>query len=151
MRIYTVGHSNMSAQELVELLKRYSIQVVVDVRSVPYSRHNPRFDRETLERTLVGAGIEYHYGGGHLGGRPRDRTVYVDGKLRYALVRARPWYEEGLRQLLEIAGQSRTAILCSEENPWRCHRQRLIGQDLLAQGVAVHHIRRKGGLEQAHV
>ena len=160
LQIYTVGHSNQEASELVELLLKHGIKIVVDVRSSPYSQYTPQFNRETLGQTLEDCGIDYAFAGEYLGGRPKDPTCYKNGELPppkadylklvdYGEVAKRPWYKKGIARLLEIAGERRTAILCSEEDPNECHRHHLIAQTLLSMGVGVWHIRRGGDLEDA--
>ncbi len=158
--VYTIGHSNVATDIVVGLLQRYGIAVVVDVRSVPYSQYTPQFNRETLIVTLRDAGIAYRFAGEYLGGRPKDSTCYrsdVAPKSRgdylklvdYGTVATRPWYQRGINRLRAIAGEQRTAVLCSEEDPDDCHRQHLIAQTLISRGVPVYHIRHKGTLEAA--
>ena len=160
IQIYTVGHSNMEASDLIGLLRRNQIEVLVDVRSAPYSQYTPRFNREALSGTLKGAGIDYAFAGEYLGARPKDPTCYKNGELPppkadylklvdYQEVATRPWFRRGIERLLEIASERRTAIMCSEEDPADCHRHHLIAQDLLDRGVQVWHIRRDGNLEDA--
>lgn len=157
LTLYTIGHSNITASAFTDLLKQYQIQVVVDVRSSPYSQYSPQFNRELVEKTLEEAGIEYKFAGDYLGGRPNDPSCYKnklvpDGKadylhlVDYPLVMAKDWYQKGLQQLIAIGQQSRTAILCSEENPAHCHRHHLIGKSLVEKGIVVLHIRGDGNL-----
>lgn len=152
--IFTVGHSNSPADQLVALLKKYDIQDVVDVRSAPYSKYAPQFNREVIEHTLKDAGINYIFAGDYLGGRPKDPSCYETtdentNKLNYALVMQRPFYKQGIARLIELAVRHKVAIMCSEEDPSLCHRHLLISQTLLDQHVSVWHIRKQGILEQA--
>lgn len=160
LEIYTVGHSNLEAYDLVGLLRQHRIEVVVDVRSAPYSQYTPHFNREALSSMLQGAGIDYAYAGEYLGGRPKDATCYKNGELPppkadylklvdYAEVATRVWYKKGIARLIEMAGERRVAVMCSEEDPAECHRHHLITQTLLGRGVHVWHIRREGALEDA--
>jgi len=160
LQIFTIGHSNMEAADLVGLLKRHGIEALVDVRSAPYSQYTPQFNREALSVTLKERGIDYAFAGEYLGGRPKDPTCYKNGELPppkaeylklvdYPEVAKRPWYRRGIARLLEIAGERPTAILCSEEDPGECHRHHLIAQTLMEKGVQVWHIRREGALEDA--
>lgn len=162
MTINTIGHSNVAAAEVVALLVANEIAVVVDVRSVPYSKYTPQFNREMVEATLKQAGIGYKFAGETLGGRPKDPTCYhsdAEPKSRgaylkqvdYGAVMERPWYQKGIARLVEIAGAQRTAIMCSEEDPDDCHRHHLIAQTLLEQGIPVYHIRHTGAIEEAQV
>ena len=150
MDILTIGHSNVAAERIIELLKQHGIEVLVDVRSVPYSRYNPQFNRETFQRTLEAAGIKYAYAGQYLGGRPDDPTCYEGEQVQYRRIMARSWYQNGIDQLLDLANGQRAVIMCSEEDPLHCHRHNLITQTLLERGVTVWHIRGDGRLEQAH-
>lgn len=160
VEVYTIGHSNRSAADVIASLRRHGIAQVVDVRSFPFSQYTPQFNREALERTLAEAGIAYAFAGDYLGGRPTDPTCYRTGELPageadylslvdYEEVAKRPWYQKGLARLLDIARASPTAIMCSEEDPHRCHRHHLIAQTLLRSGVAVTHIRKDDRLEAA--
>lgn len=163
--IYTIGHGNAPAELIVGLLQQYQISQLVDVRSMPYSQYNPQFNRELFKKTLENAGIRYAFAGKQLGGRPEDKTVYKSEEMPdedterekflnlvdYDEVVRRPWYQEGIDRLIEIAGQGRTAIMCSEEDPKMCHRSRLITPTLLNLDVTVLHIRKNGELEQAVV
>ena len=134
--IYTIGHSNAPAERVVALLREQQIDVLVDVRSIPASSHAPQFGRRAFARTLAEAGIRYLFMGEWLGGRPRDPACYKDGILPhgkadylhlvdYTKVAARPWYRRAVRDLMHIAREQRTAIMCSEEDPRHCHRLHL--------------------------
>ncbi|MGI8688030.1 MAG: DUF488 domain-containing protein [Thermomicrobiales bacterium] len=156
--IYSIGHSNAPAERVVALLREQQIDLLVDVRSIPASRYAPQFNRRAFVRTLAEAGVRYIYMGDWLGGRPRNPACYKDGILPrghanylnlvdYAKVAARPWYQRAVRDLMHMARERRTAIMCSEEDPRRCHRLHLIAQTLTASGIAVYHIRHRGPLE----
>jgi uncharacterized protein (DUF488 family) len=158
--VYTVGHSNHAAEAFLELLRRHEIATVVDVRSAPYSRFAPHFNRRDLEYLLGEAAIGYVFAGDALGGRPNDPTCYKNGVVPdghanyldlvdYPAVAERPWYREGIARLRETAAGRRVALLCSEEDPARCHRHHLIAQTLLAEGIPVRHIRATGEVEDA--
>ena len=160
LTIYTIGHSNVTADTIIDLLNEHGIGMLVDVRSSPYSRYSPQFNREQLARALDKAGIEYAFAGAHLGGRPKDPTCYKDGTLPegkadflslvdYGEVAKRRWFQDAITRLLELAGEHRTAIMCSEEDPDHCHRHYLIAQTLLEMDVTVLHIRGDGSLEAA--
>jgi uncharacterized protein (DUF488 family) len=160
LTVYSIGHSNRDADDLVGALLAHGIGAVVDVRSVPFSQYTPQFNRDAIEPRLGAAGIAYHFAGKLLGGRPDDPTCYHAGAVPdagadflglvdYDEVAKRPWYRRGLDRLVEIAGTRRTAMMCSEEDPARCHRQHLIAQSLLDRGIAVGHIRRDGSVDAA--
>jgi uncharacterized protein (DUF488 family) len=144
---YTIGHSNHSAEEFLNLLRAHAIEVLVDVRSQPVSRYCPQFERLALELSLRAARIRYMYLGRELGGRPADQRYYdSDGYVRYDRVAGSPAFAEGVTRVERLAGRSRAALMCSEEDPRDCHRHLLIGRVLKERGVAVVHIRGDGSL-----
>jgi len=141
---WTIGHSTRPIGELLELLSRHAIVQLVDVRTVPRSRHNPQFNQERLLRSLESAGLAYVHLPG-LGGlrRPRPDSINVGwrnaGCRGYADYMQTPAFAESLAMLLELARRGRTAIMCAEAVPWRCHRA-LIADALTIRGVEVRHI-----------
>ncbi len=145
--IYTIGYGNRSVEEVITLLQRYEIACLVDVRSQPYSRYKPEFSKAALERRLSEQGIGYLFMGDLLGGRPADESCYVNGKVDYALLRAKAFYQEGIRRLLAAAEGQRLALLCSEAKPRECHRSKLIGNTLVERQVAVAHIDEAGTIK----
>ena len=147
--VYTVGHSNMEIKNFFKLLKMYEIEVLIDVRSVPYSKHVPQFNNGNLQSCLEGVGIEYFYLGNKIGGKPRDERYYRDGKIQYHLIEETESFKEGILRVLELAASLKTVLMCSEENPYKCHRHHLIGQNLLGKGVNVFHLRSDGTIERA--
>jgi uncharacterized protein (DUF488 family) len=149
--IYTIGHSNHSSEKLIELLQQHAIGCLVDVRSQPYSRYNPQFNREPFAAALQKAHIQYVMLGASLGGRPEEKDLYEPGQERpnYGRQRQTALYQQGLRQLAHLAQIQTVAILCSEGNPHECHRQWLITPDLLDAGYTVLHILPEGQLEIA--
>ena len=147
MSIFTIGHSTHAIEFFVGLLERHGVGKVADVRSTPYSRFNPQFNRESLARGLVSYGIEYVYLGRELGGRPDDPACYENGRIRYDRVAATPVFQRGLERLVHDAADHGVAILCAEKEPLECHRTLLVAQALEAHGTAVRHIRADGTLE----
>jgi len=150
--IYTIGHSNHTSEKFLELLNQHAIRCLVDVRSQPYSRYNPQFNRETLVAALGKVGISYIDLGANLGGRPDQKDLYDPGSERpnYQRQRQTELYQHGLQQLTQRAKQTKTAILCSEGNPHECHRgEWLITPDLMDTGLTVLHILPDGQLEVA--
>jgi uncharacterized protein (DUF488 family) len=160
LELYTIGHSTLEMDDFLRLLKENYIQALVDVRSQPYSRYNPQFNHDSLKHAMAYANIDYVFAGEYLGGRPTDSTCYKDGVIPegkadylklvdYGEVMKRDWYQRGIERLLQIAGERLTAIMCSEEDPMRCHRHHLITQTLLERGITVWHIRADGKVEEA--
>jgi len=141
--VLTIGHSNRALAEFLEMLKGHGVDVLVDVRTVPRSRHNPQFNRESLPRPLAAEGIEYVHMPG-LGGlrRPQKdsrntgwRNLNFRGFADYMQTAA---FEGHLDELLRLEGE-RVTIMCAESVPWRCHRS-LIADALTARSVPVWHI-----------
>ena len=140
--LYTIGHSNRSLTEFLELLERHSIESLVDVRSAPYSRYVTHFNRADLEYSVESHKIRYTYLGAELGGRPPGDEFYDehDHVLYYRVAQA-PFFRGGIEKLIEEGAVYRTAFMCSEEDPTNCHRRLLIARVLMDEGVRVLHIR----------
>ena len=149
--VHTVGHSDHTTAEFVDLLRRHGITIIVDVRSQPYSRWTPQFNREILACDLQEAGIAYRFMADALGGRPSDPTLYDPGQERpnYQRLAQTPAYQTGIDRLLDLARTARVAVMCSEADHRRCHRHLLITQTLLARGARVLHIRPDGTTVEA--
>ena len=146
--IFTIGHSNHSAEKLAGLLKGHGIEVLVDTRSRPYSRHAPHFNIRELGATLLGDGIGYLFLGRELGGWPEGEEFYdAEGRVDYALVARSQPFLDGIHRLESEIQARRVALLCSEEDPARCHRRLLVGRALSERGIAVRHIRGNGSVQ----
>jgi uncharacterized protein (DUF488 family) len=154
--ILTIGHSTRSITELVELLRQASVDLLVDVRTVPRSRANPQFNSDTLPRSLTAAGIGYRHlaalgglRGRRKDGMPSPNTLWRSDAFRnYADYASTGAFRTGLDELKALAHDRRCAIMCAEAVWWRCHR-RIIADYLLAQGIAVAHIMGPGKIEAA--
>jgi uncharacterized protein (DUF488 family) len=162
MRLFTIGHSNHHIEKFIRLLDENGIMILVDVRTAPYSRYNPQFNKENLQSSLGLHDIQYAYAGKYLGGRPTDPSCYkshvlpAEGvdylhEVDYREVMKRKWFIQGILQLIELADQDVTAIMCSEEDPAECHRHHLIAKYLIAEHpeVDVWHIRGDGTIYRA--
>ncbi|MHB8526633.1 MAG: DUF488 domain-containing protein [Candidatus Acidiferrales bacterium] len=142
--ILTIGHSNRSLEEFLALLQAHGVQRLVDVRTVPRSRHNPQFNRDALPQTLRRARIAYTYLA-KLGGLRRARpdspnTGWNNLSFRgFADYMQAPVFAAGIARLGELAQTKRCAIMCAEAVPWRCHRS-LIADALTVRGHAVEHV-----------
>ena len=147
-QILSVGHSNHDLAALVGLLRGASITAVADVRSHPFSRRLPQFNRPDLERALQAQRMSYLFFGDRLGGRPGDPDLYdAEGRVDYEKVRATDAFRAGLDSLVQAAGRFTVAMLCSEADPLDCHRGLMITPALLELGVAPLHLRRDGTVE----
>jgi uncharacterized protein (DUF488 family) len=143
--MFTVGHSNRTLDQFIELLTAHQVSLLVDVRTIPRSRHNPHFNRETLPQMLATQGVAYEHLPG-LGGLRHARKDSVNTGWRndsfrgYADYMQTEEFERNLAVLRELDTQQRTTvIMCAEAVPWRCHRS-LIADALMIRGVPVMHI-----------
>ncbi|HEX7975620.1 MAG TPA: DUF488 domain-containing protein [Anaerolineales bacterium] len=140
-QIFTIGHSTHPLEEFIAILQAYGIAHLVDVRTVPRSRHNPQFNRDTLPESLAAAQITYTHMPG-LGGlrRPLPDSInlgWINESFRgYADYMQTHEFEAQLQELIELAKQSRVAMMCAEAVPWRCHRS-LIADALTVRGFEV--------------
>lgn len=146
--LYTIGHSNMDASSFIKLFRSAGITLLIDVRSSPYSKYVPQFNKEELMKIVLESGIKYLFMGNLLGGKPKDKRCYLNGKPDYDLIRQRDFYQEGLKRLMNATTQHRVAIICSEEDPLKCHRRNLIAKDLNKRGFEILHIRSDNKIEK---
>lgn len=142
--VLTIGHSTHTWKEFLALLRAHGIRRLVDVRSIPRSRHNPQFDQKTLRRKLRASKVGYVHLR-KLGGRRHTRRDSKNMGWRNASFRGyadymqTPDFEVGLHRLIKLSRNKRSAIMCAEAVPWRCHRS-LIGDALIARGIRVEDI-----------
>lgn len=139
MTIYSIGHSTRPIDAFLALLKSRQIELLADVRTIPKSRHNPQFNEAALRQSLHAAGIEYLHMKG-LGGLRHASAASINTAWRNASFRGyadymqTPEFAENLDRLIEFARTKRTAVMCAEAVPWRCHRS-LIADALLVRGI----------------
>ena len=146
--LFSVGHSNHDWPRLLALLHGAGVTAVADVRSSPYSKRYPHFNKGPLESALLASGIGYVYLGDLLGGRPNSRALYdSEGRADYDAIRATPAFRRGLERLLEGAARYRVAMLCGEDDPLDCHRGLMITPALGELGVSPRHLRKDGTVE----
>ena len=145
--ILTIGHSNHALEVFVALLRKHGVTALADVRSAPYSRFNPHFNRKALDSALDARGIAYLFLGRALGGRPEDPSCYENGRVRYDRVAQTALFRDEIERVIQRAKDDRIALMCAEKEPLDCHRTLLVGRNLEAQGVAVAHIHADGSLE----
>ena len=144
LRVYTVGHSTRTLDELVAMLASFGVKTLADIRTIPRSRHNPQFEGATLPGALRPRGIRYVQLP-RLGGLRHARKDSPNGAWRNASFRGfadhmqTEEFEAGLDELCELASRGTVAIMCAEAVPWRCHRS-LVADALLARGASVEHI-----------
>ncbi|MGA2349025.1 MAG: DUF488 domain-containing protein [Terracidiphilus sp.] len=145
---FTIGHSNHDFEVWLGLLRQHAIEVVVDVRSSPYSKYVPQFDKELMQRSLENTEIRYLFLGAELGGRPAN-PAYYDGKGRvlYGRLCEDENFQAAIVRLESGMERFRVALVCGEEDPAHCHRRLLIGRVLSERGHTMRHIRGDGRLE----
>jgi uncharacterized protein (DUF488 family) len=145
--IYTVGHSNHPLERFISLLTANGITAVADVRSQPFSRRNPQFNKERLAADLARHGIAYVFLGKELGARSEDPACYERGKVQYARLAATAAFKAGLGRVISGAEKYRIALMCAEKEPLDCHRTLLVSCALEKRGVSVAHILADAGVE----
>jgi uncharacterized protein (DUF488 family) len=146
VEILTIGHSGLSYAQFLEHLRRANITAVADVRTMPYSRYLPQFNRETLSKELRANGIAYVFFGKELGGRPSEPRFYCDGVADYEKMAKTTDFSRGLDRVVGGAKKHRIVLMCSEHDPLDCHRCLLVSRALAERGVRVGHILRDGAI-----
>ena len=148
LEVLTVGHSNHPLRDFLRLLQWHSVTVVADVRSVPYSRRHPQFNRRALEGSLGEHGIRYVFLGAELGARSPDPSCYdEEGRVCYSRLAKTGVFLRGIERVVEEAVSSRVALLCAERDPTGCHRTILVAPVLSDRGLSIAHILADGRLE----
>lgn len=147
LSVFTVGHSKHSAEQFRDLLMEHKVTAVADVRSSPYSRFNPQFNREKLRADLKGSRVAYVFLGEELGARSKDPNCYVGGKVQYDRLAQTALFQHGLDRVGRGAQKHRIALMCAEKDPLTCHRCILVSRHLVARQIDVQHILADGRLE----
>lgn len=145
--IFTIGHSTHSAEAFLALLRQHEVEALADVRSSPFSRFNPQFNRLPLEQSLKANGIRYVFLGKELGARSDDRSCYDHGRVQYSRLAQTALFQSGLDRVLQGAAKYRVALMCAEKEPLECHRTLLVAKALAERGKEVLHIHADGHLE----
>jgi uncharacterized protein (DUF488 family) len=148
--LYTVGHSTHPIDEFVGLLLRNDINAIADVRSSPFSRFNPQFNREHLALSLKQHGMHYVFLGRELGARREEPECYVGNKVRYDLIERTSSFQSGLQRLLRGAAMMNVAIMCAEKDPITCHRTILVARSAKHLFSEIFHILEDGSIEGHH-
>jgi uncharacterized protein (DUF488 family) len=145
--VFTVGHSTHTQEHFLALLQQHAITALCDVRSNPYSRMNPQFNREELKEFLRPHKIKYVFLGKELGARSEDPSCYDRGKISYDRLSQTDLFQEGLERVQKGMQDHYVAIMCAEKEPLECHRTILVARHLAARGVEIHHILADGTVE----
>ncbi|MDD5063634.1 MAG: DUF488 domain-containing protein [Phycisphaerae bacterium] len=146
--LYTIGHSNHEIEDFISLLKRHGVTCIADVRSAPYSRYCPQFNKDTLAAALAAAGITYMFMGKELGGRPDDPACYEYSCVDFRRVAEREEFKRGIEHLLADIPKHRIALMCAEKDPLQCHRSILVSRNLKKHNVQIKHILADGSIEE---
>lgn len=147
--VFSIGHSNMSYRSLAALLRKWSIEQVVDVRTIPYSRHVPHFNYEVIRRKLQQSGFEYEYLGNQLGSRNSRMRNSCENPSDYRRQIACDAFNDGIAQLLDLMDEKRVAIMCVESDPYRCHRHTILAGELAKLGIVTQHILKNAQVRSA--
>jgi uncharacterized protein (DUF488 family) len=145
--VFTIGHSTHPREFFLNLLLRQYITALGDVRSVPYSRLNPQFNREPLKEAVRPHGIKYVFLGKELGARSEDPTCYENGRVQYDRLARSELFTHGLERVQKGSSKYRLALMCAEREPLDCHRTILIARQLVTHGIGVRHIHADGTVE----
>ena len=145
--VFTIGHSTHPQERFIALLHQHGITALCDVRSTPYSRINPQFNREDLKEALRRSGIRYVFLGKELGARSEDPACYEHGRVQYDRLAHTDLFRRGLERVQEGMKKYRLALMCAEKEPLECHRTILVARHLAALGFDVRHIHADGKLE----
>lgn len=145
--VYTIGHSTHSIETFLDLLRTHGVTAVADVRSAPYSRFNPQFNKGALEHSLKSHGIKYVFLGRELGARSEDPSCYENGRIQYSRLAQTELFKSGLDRVMQGAREHRIALMCAEKEPLECHRTLLVARALVERVVVVQHILADGRLE----
>ncbi len=146
-QLFTIGHSNLTIEDFLSLLDQNKITALADVRSHPYSRYLPHFNKLTLQEALEKTGIRYVFLGQELGARPTDLSCYVNGKARYELIAATPLFSQGIQRILKGTETYQIAIMCAEKDPITCHRTIMVCRELRKFNLEINHILNDGSCE----
>ena len=145
--ILTFGHSDHSPERFRVLLQTQNIEVVLDVRSSPYSGRARQFNRPNMAQWLAAAGIRYLFAGRSLGGRPAEPSLYEHGRASYERMGQTTEFLSALRRIVAFSRHARCVLVCAEAEPLECHRFLLIGRVLSSRSVDVRHMLANGAVE----
>lgn len=145
--IFTIGHSTHNEERFLKLLSMHQVDVLADVRSSPFSKFNPQFNRENLERLLKSNNFRYVFLGKELGARSEDSSCYVNGRVQYDRLAQTSIFQSGVNRLTEGAKRYRIVLMCAEKEPLECHRTLLVARALVDRGISINHIHADGRLE----
>lgn len=139
-RIHTIGYAPHTIESFVAALEKFNITAIADVRSKPYSKFKPEFNREDLKKALINHSIEYVFLGDNIGARIKAPECYKNGQANYELISKHPLFQEGIERLLREMETFSIALMCAEKDPTNCHRTILICKQLKKHKIQIYHI-----------
>jgi uncharacterized protein (DUF488 family) len=145
--IFTIGHSTHEVDYFITLLKQNFINTVCDVRSHPYSKHNPQFNKNVLKDKLMKNGITYIFLGKELGARSENPNYYINGKVQYKYLANDSLFKQGIERLEQGMEKYKIALMCAEKDPITCHRMILVCRELRSYTKFIKHILSDGSIE----
>jgi uncharacterized protein (DUF488 family) len=147
LSVLTIGHSTHPLTHFIELLTSCDVSALADVRSQPFSRFNPQYNRDALSKALQDAGIAYVFLGKELGARSQDAACYENGQVQFSRLSETPLFLAGIDRILAGAAKFKIALMCAEKEPLECHRTLLISRALEKRGVSIAHVLADGSVE----
>jgi len=148
--IFTIGHSNNSLDHFIELLLEHRLSTIADIRSSPYSKYSPHFNKDMLDVALRNAKIDYIFLGKELGAQRSEDDCYIDGQAKYDRIAHLPAFRRGLEIVLQQVERYRIALMCSESDPITCHRTILVCRELkkMSPDLQITHLLGDGQVER---
>ncbi len=144
--LFTIGHSSHTIEEFINILKKFDIDYLCDVRSTPYSKFMPLYNKENLKKNLEGVNIKYIFLGKELGARRTEQEVLTDGVVDFNKLSNDETFLKGINRIIKGLEQYNLVIMCTEKNPIDCHRTILIAKKFSEMGIEVNHINFDGNL-----
>jgi len=145
--LFTIGYSSHTQESLLDVLKKYGISALADVRSQPFSKYKPEFNREVLSTFLTKNGVHYVFLGDECGARIKAPECYVKGKADYKLIAKHPMFVHGLARIKYGLLSQTIALMCAEKDPLGCHRTILVCRNLRNENINISHILSDGAIE----
>ena len=149
-KIFTIGYSSFDIPSFIEAIKQHDVTMVADVRSSPYSKYKPEFNKESLRAKLLPQGIEHIFLGDLLGAMPPDKSVYDNGTVDFELVGKSFFFKQGIECLVKESADHRLVLMCAEKDPLYCHRTMLISRNI-TELFEIFHIHHDASLERQSV
>ncbi len=146
--IYTIGYGNRRIEDFLSILKKFDVDLLIDIRTRPFSRFNPDYRAKKLELHLINNGIRYLFLGQELGGKPADPDCYTMEEVDYLKVQKKDFFKKGIEEVLNLQKEGFTvALMCAELSPNHCHRKALVGEYLEKRNYPVKHIDKAGSIQ----